>query len=140
VPGKHSWISLLGFCLVTVLGVGLAIAVIVAGGTVALASHQKAENIEGRNELEPAAPGAQSYGGVVTDSRCGARHRRNSGLGPGQCARRCLRLGAGYVLVDGDRRYRLEGEPELLNRLLGARVNLIGRRQGETISVSSASF
>ena len=132
MPRKPTW--LLGFCRLSVVGGSLAIALFVAAG------QQNKNDMRGATEQTPSSPGAETYGGVVTDSRCGARHLRDSGLGPAECARRCVRLGASYVLVDGDRRYQLEGNDQLLYRLLGTRARVNGRRQGETISVSSASF
>jgi hypothetical protein len=139
---KRSWISLVGFCLGSVLLASLALATIVAGASVALASH-RAEGIaeEGR-EVTPAtpAPGAgTTFSGIVTDSHCGARHMRSSHQNAAECARACFRRGASFVLVDGDRRYTLVGSEATLSKLAGARVNIIGTRQGEAILVNSAS-
>jgi hypothetical protein len=134
---NRSWISLVGFCLLAVIGSALAFAVIVAGGSVALASHQASDE----EHATPAAPNSAAgttFSGVVTDSRCGARHLRNSRLSPAECARACVRKGASYVLVDGDRRYALTGEEEKLSKFAGTRVNVTGTRQGDTIQVSSA--
>ena len=163
---KRSWISLIGYCLMTALGAAMVFAIIVAGGSVALANHQVATAEEIQNDAAtpqisagtpteaatsqrnsdqqndaPATPqhsDLESFSGLVTDSYCGARHRRRSNLTPEDCARACLRNGATYVLVDGDRRYRLSGDEESLNKLLGTRATITGTRQGETISVSSA--
>ena len=138
MPGKKSCISLITYCLVATLGAALAFALIVTGGSVALASRQQADD-EASTQLVPhSATELQSFRGMVTDSRCNGRHLRNSGLGPAECAHLCLRRGAGYVLVDGERRYRLEGDPQLLEPLVGTRVSVRGTRQGETISVRSA--
>lgn len=163
---KRSWISLVGYCLMTAFGAALVFAIIVAGGSVALASHQSASAEERQNNASsapqnsyavhnvaqavsqhsdqqndaPAAPQHSelaSFSGLVTDSYCGARHRRHSNLTPEDCARVCLRNGASYVLVDGDRRYKLSGDEESLNKLLGTRATITGILQGETISVSS---
>src|SRR5437879_13611381 len=76
---------------------------------------------------------------MITDSHCGARHLSNSHLGPAECARACVRKGASYVLVDGERRYTLTGGEDILGRLAGERVNVSGTRQGQTILVSSAA-
>ncbi len=166
---KHnrSWISLVGYCLITVLGTALVFAIIIAAGSVALANHQGAMAAEVQSDVtanapqisaatpnESAAPQnsdqqngpatpqhseLESFSGLVTDSICGARHKRHSNLTPEDCARMCLRNGAAYVLVDGDRRYRLSGDEDSLSKLLGTRATIIGTRQGETISVSSVS-
>jgi len=166
VSHKRSWLSLIGFCLMTALGAATVFAIIVAGGSMALASHHSvsAEEIENNAAATPqisaatqqqasptqehsdqqddarAAPqhsDLASFSGLVTDSHCAARHRRHSNLTPEDCARACLRNGASYVLVDGDRRYKLSGDEESLNKLLGTRATIKGTLQGQTISVSS---
>ena len=64
---------------------------------------------------------------------------RSSHQNAAECARACFRRGASYVLVDGDRRYTLVGGEATLSKLAGARVNIIGTRQGGAIMVNSAS-
>jgi hypothetical protein len=142
---KHrSWLSLLGFCAGLVLAASLAFATIVAGASVALADH-RADVASGDDapQLAPAAPSAQpnsaSFSGMITDSRCGARHMRSSGRSASECARACFRQGASYVLVDGDRRYTLVGGESELSKLAGERANIVGTRQGDAILVNSAS-
>lgn len=163
---KHnrSWISLVSYCLMTAIGAALVFAIIVAGGSVALASHQSAgvEELQGdgavlQNSAElrnnaraqqhsdlqeqapagPQHPDLSSYSGLITDSHCGARHQRHSNLTPEDCARACIRNGAPYVLINGQHRYNLSGNEESLNRLLGTRATVTGTLQGETISVNS---
>ena len=122
------------------IGAALAFAIIVAGGSAALADRQSPDSeAQGQQQaISPASPGGESYQGVVTDSRCGARHLRNSRLNPTECARLCVRQGAKYVLVDGNRRYKLAGSEEALEKFAGQRIRVSGTRQGETIQVSSA--
>ena len=163
---KHnrSWISLISFCLMTAIGAALVFAIIVAGGSVALASHQSASAEElqedaavpqnvaelqnnavtpQHSDLQDQAPAGpqhsdlSSYSGLITDSHCGARHQRHSKMTPEDCARACIRNGATYVLVNGQRRYTLSGNEESLNELLGTRATVTGTLEGETISVSS---
>ena len=76
---------------------------------------------------------------MITDARCGARHRRNSHWTSTECTRACLRDGASYVLVDGDRRYTLTGSEEILGKLAGTRAKVTGTRDGDKILVSSAA-
>jgi len=128
VKHKRSWISLVGYCLMTAFGAALVFAIIVAGGSVALASHQSASGeemqdytsavpqssakiqddaiaalqVSGKQEDSPAAPqhsDLASFSGLVTDSICRARHQRHSNLTPENCARTCIRNGATFVLV-----------------------------------------
>jgi hypothetical protein len=167
VEHRRSWVSLLGYCLMTAFGAALVFAIIVAGGSVALASHQSTSVEEMQNNASavpqssakmqnvaqavsqhsdqqndaPAAPQHSdlvTFSGLVTDSYCGARHQRHSNLTPEDCARMCLRNGATYVLVDGDHRYKLSGSEESLSKLLGTRASITGTLQGDNISVSSA--
>ena len=138
MPGKKSCVSLIGYCLLATLAAALVFALIMAGGSAALASRQQAGDNESSTQLASATAELQNFEGMVTDSSCGARHLRNSSRSPAECARFCVRGGAEYVLVDGERRYRLEGDRDLLEHLVGTRVSLRGMRQGETISVRSA--
>ena len=135
----RSWVSLVGFCLLAVMGSALALAVIIAGGSVALASHQVSDEIQNATPTAPNTPAGTTFSGLVTDSRCGARHLRNSHLSPSECARACVRKGASYVLVNGERRYTLTGDEDMLGKLAGTRVNVTGTRQNDTILVSSAA-
>ena len=142
---KHrSWLSLVGFCAGLVLAASLAFATIVARASVALADHRAdAATNDDAPQLSSATPSAQPSGtgfsGMITDSRCGARHMRSSGRSAAECARACFRHGASYVLVDGDRRYTLVGGESELSKLAGERANIIGTRQGDAILVNSAS-
>jgi hypothetical protein len=121
------------------LGAALAFAVIVAAGSAALAGRQSEEPQLTSPAAPEAVPSGGVYEGVVTDSRCGARHLKNSHLSPAECARICVRQGASYVLVDGNRRYKLVGSEEALDKFAGQRIRISGTRQRETIQVSSAA-
>jgi hypothetical protein len=136
---KGSLASLIGFCVLAVLGSALAFAIIVAGASVALASHQSADEMQNGAPIVPNPTLGATFNGVVTDSRCGARHMRNSGMNPAECARYCVRKGAHYVLVDGERRYTLSGNDAALEELVGSRANIMGTRQGDSIVVSAAA-
>ncbi len=137
-----SWISLIGFCLMTALASALVFAIIVAGGSVALASHQEeVQKLQSAQSEAPVAPqhfDESTFSGLITDSYCGARHMRHSNLTPAECAALCLRTGAAYVLVDGDHTYKLSGAKQYLQKLLGTRARVSGRLEGDTIKASSA--
>jgi len=144
---NRSWISLVGYCLITVLAAALAFAVIVAGASVALASHQSDNDAQSSSSAvqetsppaSPERPAMATFTGMITDSYCGARHMRHTNLTPAECAASCIRSGASYVLVDGDRRYRLSGDRRSLSKLLGTRASISGTLQGDTIVVNSAA-
>ena len=144
------WFSLLSYCLLLALGAGLVLAIIIAGGSVALASHQgatEAAQIAGEQVAEenvapatPAPPVGKAFTGVITDSHCGARHMRYSNMTSAECARACYRNGASYVLINGDRRYTLIGSENALNKLLGERATVMGnRRDDHAILVDSVA-
>lgn len=142
------WLLLVAYCLITVVGVGLAFALILAGGSVALASHQSGDETQNDAVPNPAPQILPSespkpadlttFSGLVTDSRCGARHMRHSNLTPTECAAACIRSGASFVLVDGDHRYNLNGSEASLGKLLGTRASITGIQQGDKILVHSA--
>ena len=160
---NRSWISLVSYCLMTVSGAALVFAIIVAGGSVALASHQSAtaeelqedaaapqapadlqtaaapqhSDQQDQSPAEPQHSDITSFSGLITDSYCGARHQRHSNLTPEDCARLCIRNGASYVLVNGHHRYILSGNKESLNKLLGTRATVTGTLAGDTIEVNS---
>lgn len=149
---NKSWFSLIGYCLATVFGTALAFALILAGGSVALASHQNEEETQGATPNQatqkPApqvseAPSVRpadvtTFSGLVTDSYCGARHRRRSNLTSTECAATCIRAGASPVLIDGEHIYHLSGAQQSLSKFLGTRARITGTRQGDTITVTSA--
>src|SRR5436190_22706897 len=87
---KRSWITLIGSCLLMALGAALAFAIIVAAGSAALAGRQSSDGSQLASPATPEIAPGGLYQGVVTDSRCGARHLKNSHLSPAECARICV--------------------------------------------------
>jgi hypothetical protein len=145
VKHNRSWVWLIGYCILTVLGTGLVFALLVAGASVALAGHeteaqaQDSAQVQDQQPAQPAHPDLTTVSGMITDSYCGARHRRYPKMTPTQCAAACIRRGEHYVLVNGDHRYTLSGGNESLGKLLGTRANVTGTLDGDTIVVSSAA-
>jgi hypothetical protein len=142
-PNFHPVVRLLGACILLALAAALAFAAIVAGASVALATHQTSESTQDTGSAVPSHEGEldvpeTAFTGVITDSHCGARHIRNSHMSPAECARACVRKGATYVLVDGERRYVLNGSEDTLAPLAGTRARVTGRRDGNSIVVNSA--
>jgi uncharacterized Zn ribbon protein len=80
----------------------------------------------------------ETYEGMVTCSRCGARHSAKIGQAAADCTRMCVHGGANFALVDGDKIYLLEGDLNLLKRVAGQRVKVAGVVNGNTIRVTSA--
>lgn len=81
----------------------------------------------------------QTYEGVVTDTRCGAKHSAAIGKTAADCSRACVHGGAEFALVDGDRVYPLDGELMVLKRLAGLRVKVVGTLNGDRLTVASVA-
>lgn len=82
---------------------------------------------------------AQTYEGMITDTRCEAKHSAAIGMTAADCTRVCVRDGERFALVDGDALYVLEGEPAALKRAAGERVRILGTLKRQKISVASVS-
>jgi hypothetical protein len=149
VKDNHPWFALVMFCATTTLVVALGMAIFFASGTVAFAvAHTVAPLAEDSARISPEAmnesadhkvPTArdENFTGLITDDHCGARHDMGSDKSPAECANACVRNGAKFALVDGDKTYTLEGNTEELGRVSGRRVTLQGSLQGGTIQVRS---
>ncbi|MGZ4732503.1 MAG: hypothetical protein ACXVZH_10210 [Terriglobales bacterium] len=160
-PG--SWLALVAFCAVTTLSVALGFGILFAGGSAAFAVVQPShasdeiqpdtaglsqasdyEDVEAEasrsSQLRQVDEGGASdkiFAGLITDSHCGARHSMKSGKSSAECARSCVRNGAHYVLVDGEKNHSLEGGSPQLEELAGERVEVVGMLEGDTIKVKS---
>jgi hypothetical protein len=141
VPAQsRSWLSLWSFCLLRAIAVALGFAIVVIGGTLTLAGGQ-APNIPRKNLRSQSSTAlSRAFSGVVTDSECGARHNKDATMSSAECARFCLRHGAKYMLVDGERSYVLNGNADQFAKLAGQRVRIAGVQNGDAIQVSSVSL
>lgn len=124
-PG--SWVTLILFCTATTLATGLALAVVFTSMTVLSSSAQ--------SSAETSEP-SQTFVGLITDSYCGAKHKF-ADRSPAECTRLCVKNGAQYVLVDGEKVYTLEGDIVRLNRTAGERVTVVGSLHGNIIDFTS---
>jgi hypothetical protein len=131
--GNSSWLKLLGYCVTMIFVSAVALAILLATATLAMALAQP------DNPSDPASTPTKTLSGVVTDSFCGARHK-DSGRSSAECARDCMRNGAKYMLVSGDDKYMLAGNPAILNGLIGERVRINGILKDNTLRVGSVSF
>jgi hypothetical protein len=157
-----SWLALVAFCAVTTLTVALGFGVLFAGGSVTFAVARSA-HVSDEKQLDTQVPPAsrdkyveadvsrpsqlkqidesgassQTFAGMITDSHCGARHSMKSGKSSAECARSCVRNGAHYLLVDGEKNHMLEGNLTQLEKLAGERVEVVGMLEGDTIKVKS---
>lgn len=85
----------------------------------------------------PSASPTQTYEGMITDTRCGAKHSAAIGLGAADCTRACVHAGEQFALVDGENVYVLEGDRDALKRMAGERVRIAGVLEGNRIAVAS---
>jgi hypothetical protein len=89
-----------------------------------------------------AADSTQSFTGKVSDAMCGAKHTEGN-LAPAACVRACVRKGANYALVVGDKVYALNTSDKAtldeLNKLAWEQAKVTGTASGDTISVKSVT-
>ncbi len=82
---------------------------------------------------------SRTYEGMVTCSRCGAKHPAALGQAATTCIRVCVHGGAHFALVDADATYVLEGDSVVLTKVAGQRAQVVGELHGKTIKISSVS-
>jgi hypothetical protein len=89
-----------------------------------------------------AAGRSQTLTGEVSDTMCGAKHDEMPNK-PAECTRVCVKHGANYALVVGDKVYTLETSDQAalakLNDLSGAKAKVTGEVDGTTITVKSVA-
>jgi len=89
-----------------------------------------------------AAGKSQTLTGQVSDAMCGAKHEEMPDK-PAECTRVCVKHGANYALVVGDKVYILQTSDKAaldkLNDLAGAKAKVTGDVDGTTITVKSVT-
>ena len=85
----------------------------------------------------PDSKPVQALTGVLSDSRCMGHHPSASKMTSADCTLFCIKQGASWALVDGDRIYTLKADSPSFNRLAGQRVKLTGSIEGKSIDVKS---
>lgn len=133
------WIEivLLGAAIACALALLIATLGAAAGAAVGLALQQ--QNPAPSERAQDAATPEQTYQGMVTCSRCKARHSAALGQSPDVCIRMCVHAGAHFALVNADSVYLLDGDLGALKKLAGERVRVVGNLEGGTIRVKSVS-
>jgi hypothetical protein len=125
------WIEIL--LLGTAVAWALALLLATLGAAAGAATGEDAARQEAQT------PTAQTYEGMVTCSRCAARHSAALGQTAADCARICVRGGANFALVVADTTYILDGDISVLGRLAGQRARIVGELNGKTIKISSVA-
>jgi hypothetical protein len=140
VQQNRSWLALITFCATTTLVAALGLALLFASATVAYAvAHSLQAPANPPADANHPAPATQKISGVITDSKCAAKHAKNSRKSSAECTKACVRGGAKYTLVNGDKVYTLEGKQDQLERVAGERATVEGIVDGNTIKVASVS-
>jgi hypothetical protein len=80
---------------------------------------------------------SRAYEGMVTCSRCGAKHSAALDRSATTCVRVCAHGGAQFALVNADETYLLDGDMDALKRVAGQRAKIVGNLEGKTIKVQS---
>lgn len=122
---------------IVLLGTAIACALALLIATLGAAAGAATSEDAARQETQ--SPPAQTYEGMVTCSRCGARHSAVLSQTAADCARTCVRGGANFALVGADATYLLDGDLSVLGRLAGQRARIVGELSGKTIKISSVA-
>lgn len=78
-----------------------------------------------------------SWTGTISDSMCGASHGSTPAK---QCTTGCVKKGAKYVIVVGDKVYSISNQDNPgLAKYAGENVKVTGKMEGETITISKIS-
>lgn len=86
--------------------------------------------------MTSALASAQSFKGTISDSMCKRKHMM-PGKNDAQCIEECVKGGAHYVLLVGDKVYNLSAKKGQISPFAGKNVQLEGDLKGDTIAVSS---
>jgi hypothetical protein len=133
VPRVHFWFAMLATVSAVACAIALFLATLGTAGGTALAASDAAK------PAQPQATQSEIYEGIITDTRCGAKHSAGPGLSAGDCTRACVHGGEHFALVDGDKMYTLNGDPAALKHVAGERAKIAGTLNGDTIAVSSVA-
>jgi hypothetical protein len=148
VKSNRSYLALLAFCAIAAFTVALVFASLFAGAALAFTTGISAENEQSeksapRNQDGPSnkteSSGLKTFSGMVTDSHCMGRHVRYPDKSPMECAKMCARSGSSYMLVDGDKKYVLQGGDLALDKVAAQRAVVKGSLTGDTLKVSSVT-
>ena len=126
---KTKYVCLEIVLLGTVVALALALLFATLGAAAWVAVGQTAQS-------RPAA-GAHSFEGMISCSRCGARHQPALDRSASTCVRVCVHGGAAFALIHNESIYLLEGDLGSFKKLAGQRARVTGTRTGNTIKVAS---
>ncbi len=120
---------------IVLLGAAVAVALALLFASLGAAAGVAA----GETAQAGSATGGESFVGMITCSRCGAKHQPTLDRSATTCVRVCVHGGATFALVDDDKVYVLDGDLGSLKRLAGQRAHIVGTRVGNTIKIVSVA-
>jgi len=123
---------------IIILATAIALALALLFATLGAAAGAAAGEERGESPGHQASQN-QAFQGMVTCSRCGAKHSAALNRSASTCVRMCVHAGASFALVVDESTYLLEGDSVSLKRFAGQRARIVGIRSGNTIRVVSAS-
>ena len=127
MSSRYMWMEILLLGTAVAVASAILLALVAAGAGVAIGQ---------ASPVGPAVSG-QSFEGMITCSRCGAKHQPLLDQSATTCVRVCVHGGASFALIDDESVYLLDGDLASLKKLAGQRAHVIGRRAGNTITVTS---
>jgi hypothetical protein len=86
--------------------------------------------------LHMASAATQTFTGVISDSMCKQKHMM-PGKTDAQCIEECVKAGANYVLISGDKVYMLSAKKVQISPYAGKIVQIQGDLQGSSIKVTA---
>lgn len=122
------WIEIVMFGSGIACGLALLFAIIVATAGAAVGQMKAVGSV---------ATESRAYEGMITCSRCGAKHSAKLGQAASTCVRVCVHGDAQFALVNAESAYLLEGDLDNLKRVAGERAKIVGHLEGNTIKVQS---
>lgn len=141
IKAHRVWIEivLLGAAIACALALLIATVGAAAGAAVNGLALQQQSPAPTEHTTEDAVTTEHTYEGMVTCSRCKAKHSAAMGRAADVCVKMCVHGGAHFALVNAESVYLLDGNLTELKRVAGERVRVVGNLQGDTIRVTSVS-
>jgi Protein of unknown function (DUF5818) len=81
----------------------------------------------------------QTFTGVVSDDMCGRDHKMMNVKPDSKCVTECIKMGAKYNLLAGDKVYQLSDQ-KAAEKFPAKKVTVTGTLDGKTIKVDSIAL
>jgi hypothetical protein len=134
---QRIWIEIV--VLGSVIALALALFLATVGAAAGWAEGTIAQTTSPVAEKPNANHAVQVFEGMVTCSRCGAKHSPALERPATVCVRVCVHGGASFELLTPDSAYVLKGELQAVKGLAGQRARVVGTLLGNAIQVRSVT-